>query len=231
MLTPEQFRTRWEKEVVATDKLPDDVRLVTVPSERLTSFRLPQAARDYLSKAGLPKACAPCLSFEETGKGLARLWEVFSPGQWQPIEKVGFEHYLMLGADGEGNPLCIDERDGKVVLLDHELLFEVKQRDSRTIFVNSSIPEFLESLLIYQGASPEAHLKALRELDPPAAQPGTFWSNECSTRTEASPGAVRRILQHPLGRTDTALTRWVWVFIGSALGIALALFLTKFLKR
>jgi len=46
-------------------KLPDDERLVTVPPERLASLRLSPSAREYLSEAGLPKACGSCLSFEE----------------------------------------------------------------------------------------------------------------------------------------------------------------------
>lgn len=82
MLSPQQFKEDWEAEVVAKDSLPDDVRLLVVPVERLTSLRLTEAARHHLAEAGLPKACAPCLTFDEIEKGLPRLWDVFSPGSW-----------------------------------------------------------------------------------------------------------------------------------------------------
>ena len=178
MLTPNQFRSRWEAEVVASDPLPDDCQLVCVPRERLSGFRLSRATQEFLSEAGLPRACAPCLSFEEVGKGLLRLWDVFAPRQWQPTEKTGLEHYLMIGSDGAGNPFCIDERDGRVVMLDHELLFDVKRRDKRTMFVNSGIPEFAESLLVYQNSDEGAHRLAIEQIDPPAIQKGAFWSYE-----------------------------------------------------
>ena len=131
MLSPNQFKERWQADVVVREPLIDDLQLVAVPAERLAPLRLPQAAREFLAEAGLPRACAPFLCFEEVSKGLPRLWEVFAPGQWQPHEKAGLEHYLMIGSDGGGNPFCIDERDGKVVMLDHELLFDLKKRDKR----------------------------------------------------------------------------------------------------
>ncbi len=42
----------------------------------------------------------------------------------------------MIGCDGSDSPICVDERDGKVVLVDHELLFDLKRRDARIVFVN-----------------------------------------------------------------------------------------------
>ena len=104
-----------------------------------------------------------------------RLWDVFAPGQWQRSEQTGLEHYLMIGSDGAGNPFCVDERDGKVVMLDHELLFDVKRRDKRTMFVNSSIPQLAESLLVYQNYDDDTCRQAIEQIDPPAIQKGAFW--------------------------------------------------------
>src|SRR5688572_32911819 len=99
MLTPAQFSLRWQSEVLARESVPGDGKLLTLPAQELASVRLPEAARQFLREAGLPKACAPFLSFEEVGEGLPRIWERYSPGQWRPKEKSVFEHYLLLGSD------------------------------------------------------------------------------------------------------------------------------------
>src|SRR6266702_4694202 len=123
MLTPEQFSLRWRSEVVAKDSIPEDVKLLTAPAQQLASVRLPESARRFLAEAGLPKGCAPFLGFEEVGKGLPRIWERYSPGQWRPEEKAGLEHYLLIGYDDEaGNPICVDERDGRVFVVEPERL-------------------------------------------------------------------------------------------------------------
>ena len=232
MLTPKQFKDRWQAEVVSTDPLPDDVRLVTVPADKLASLRLPQLVREYLTEVGLPKACAPCLSFDELGKGLPRLWDVFSPTQWRPNEKIGLEHYLMIGFDGSGNPFCIDERDGKVVLLEHELLFDTKNRNKLTMFVNSGIPQLAESLLLYQHSSPDAHRKALLEIDPPATQKGTFWSYEHSVPEDNQPpNPLQKLLFFRLGSSDSSTARWFWVLLSAAVGILLVVVLNRLLRR
>jgi hypothetical protein len=229
MLAAQQFRDKWQVEVVANSKLPDDERLVTVPPERLASLRLSPSAREYLSEAGLPKACGPCLSFEEGH--LPRLWEVFSPSQWRPEEKVGLEHYLMIGSDGAGNPLCIDERDGRVVLLDHELLFDVRRRDSRTMFVNSGIPEFAQFLLAYHRSPSGSYWPAFCEIDPPATEKGAFWSYERPGTNDQKQNVLWRVLCFRLGRSDTFGTRWFWILIAAALGLILALVINKWFRR
>jgi hypothetical protein len=48
------------------------------------------------------------------------------------------------------------------------------------MFVNSGIPEFAESLLVYQNSSPQFHRQTLREIDPPALQKGAFWTYQHS---------------------------------------------------
>ena len=185
MLTPEQFSLRWRSEVVAKDPTPEDVKLLTAPAQQLVSVRLPESARRFLAEAGLPKGCAPSLGFEEVGKGLPRIWERYSPGQWRPEEKVGLECYLLIGYDDDaGNPICVDERDGRVVEIEHELLFNPKAREARIMFINSGISELAESLLVFQTTSPRERLKELARVDPPAVIKDAFWSRKATAERE-----------------------------------------------
>lgn len=86
----------------------------------------------------------------------------------------------MIDFDGAGSPFCIDERDGRVVLIDHELLFDMKRRNKMVMFVNSGVPELAESLLVYQHSSPKLHQHTLRGIDPPALEKGAFWTYQYS---------------------------------------------------
>ena len=187
MITPKEFAARWQAEVVEAleapdevkDQLREDLKLVTPPPERLTALRIPEDARQFLAEAGLPKSCGPFLTFEEVAQGLPRLWEVYSPGQWTARELVPMEPYLMLGSEGAGDPICLDERDGRVVLLDHEIHF----REVRA-FVNCSLPQLAESLLIYETVPAESRSEELRRIDPPAVEKGAFWWHETRLETQ-----------------------------------------------
>jgi|ERR1043166_984069 hypothetical protein len=176
--TPTNFKSRWLAEVVRNDPLPDDVQLITAAAPRLADTRLPESARQFLAEAGLPKSCAPCLTFEEVGKGLPRIWELYSPTEWNAEEKRPVEHYLMIGGDGCGSPVCVDERDGRVVVVDHELFSDPERLAARIQLVNSSIPLLAEALLIVNALPMRMRRDALLILDPPALTKGSFWSYE-----------------------------------------------------
>jgi hypothetical protein len=179
MLTPDQFVERWLAEVVATSAFPETDKLVTLPSHRVAEFPLlPETARHFLTQAGLPQSCAPCLTFDDLTDGLRHLWEVFSPGQWTPEERQGLEHYGVIGSDGAGNPICVDEREGRVVLVEHELLFDPKSEERRVTFVNSSIAQLAESLFLVSTLPSSSRLEAIEQIDKAAAAKATFWSYE-----------------------------------------------------
>ncbi len=183
MITPQEFSARWQAEVVSRDPVPDSVKLLRATAHSLASARLPDATRRFLIEAGLPQSCAPFLCFGEVGEGLPRVWDVYAPRpQWRPEEKIGLEYYLMIGSEGSGNPICLDERNGSVVMLDHELLFDPKAREKRTVFVNSGIPELAECLLLFETSAPRARLAALGQADPPAVRKGAFWFSETDER-------------------------------------------------
>lgn len=179
---PQEFRTQWNSEVVA--KLEDeDTKLVCAPASPYLE-RLPVATRAFLREVGLPESAAPCLTFTEVGKGLARLWEVYSPKpEWKPEEKKPVETCLMLGSDGAGSPICIDERDGTIVLLDHELPFDAKRLLKRITFINSSVSQLAECLLEYNANLESPSLDKVREIDAAAASPNTFWFMEVNAVT------------------------------------------------
>jgi hypothetical protein len=176
MLTPDQFIARWQEEVAT--KITGDEGLVTAPPELVAACPLTEQTRRFLIEAGLPKSCAPCLTFDELADGLQRLWDVYSPGQWAPNEKLELEHYGLIGSDSSGNPICVDERDGRVVLLDHELLFDVRHRESRIMLVNSSVCQLAESLLAVNSLPSAVRPEALERIDEPAMAKGTFWFDE-----------------------------------------------------
>ncbi|MDF1746910.1 MAG: SUKH-4 family immunity protein, partial [Gimesia sp.] len=110
---------------------------------------------------------------------------------WQ--QGAGFRRYRIIGSNGSGDPVCIDEvENGQVVYLNHDFNF-------KRVLINSSIPALAESLVVYRefirevqkrngedawldGDIPEDVLESidgeLKRIDPAGMQPGCFWSFE-----------------------------------------------------
>ena len=102
--------------------------------------RLPLAAEDkaFLVQAGLPADAAPFLTFDAPKS--ADLPTVAE--QWGVADEL--RRYRVIGSDGSGNPIVLDEKsEGEVVWLDHE------NRFSRAL-MNKSIRQMAESLLAYR---------------------------------------------------------------------------------
>jgi hypothetical protein len=123
----------------------------------------------------LPTEAAPCLSFDHAASP-AQLWEVFaSPPEWSDTEREQLASYRMIGSDGAGNPLCIEQDTGAVVLLDCEDRFRTRQ------FVNNSVCQLAECLLAYMGEQdPERFRAVLRAIDPAALAEKSFWWHEAA---------------------------------------------------
>ncbi len=129
MLLPKEFIDRWGE---------DDGAIVAFPKKNLERLALPEAAQAFLSEAGLPKDAAPFLTFSAPDSG--ELPTVAA--QWNQPE--AFASYRVVGSDGSGNPIALDENNnGEVVLLDHENKFA-------RVLVNTSIQQLAESLLAYR---------------------------------------------------------------------------------
>jgi len=123
----------------------------------------------------LPEVCAPCLSFRES-EAPARVFDVYSfPEDWTAEERAQLASYTMIGQDGAGNPICVEDPSGTVVLFDHEDWFRTRQ------FVNSSVGQLAECLLAYMGEHDEARFRsAVLAIDSRAINERSFWSHEAA---------------------------------------------------
>ncbi|MDM5155418.1 SUKH-4 family immunity protein [Bacillus sp. DX1.1] len=183
MISPKEFCDRWnEKKDGPLNKLDGDM---------LQHTNLSIDTRRFLSEAGLPKSAAPFIEFDNPTELMQNVTRKFG----MPID---FEFYWLIGSNGSGDPLCIDERTDKVVYLHHDNNYE-------EIFINSSIHQFAESLLLFSKLIDEAiHLNGefafleneipesvriwfeneLKRIDSKALEKNTFWSEEIENLTE-----------------------------------------------
>ncbi len=118
----------------------------------------------------LPTEAAPFLSFDEAERG-PRLWVVFGPkDSWSAADKKRVAGYRVIGSDGCGNPICLEDGTGFVWMLDHEDHFSTRR------FVNSSVSLLAESLLACIGERKASRLlAAIKKIDPPGAAKKSFW--------------------------------------------------------
>jgi hypothetical protein len=150
MIGPAEFVAQWN-ELSEHYEPAGDFDLLSVDPAALEGMEIPAYAKQFLAEAGLPKKAAPGLTFSETGDGLPRLWEVYSPGEWTDEEMEPIANYRVIGSAADDRAICIDEAEGgRVVLLNPEDGFAARE------FVNSSIPQLASCLLIYQYAWDEA---------------------------------------------------------------------------
>lgn len=121
----EEFKRNW------------DGRLVQFPASSLKGIKIPKGAQEFLTVAGLPDECSPDLSFEAPDEGvLPRLSdEIDAPGE--------FDHLRVIGYTGDGDTVCLDETDdGAVVVVVHD-------RDNEVQFVNTSVHQLAQTLLLF----------------------------------------------------------------------------------
>jgi hypothetical protein len=178
MLTPKEFVARWGKA---------DVPLIRFPKQAVDHLSLSDEDKAFLAEAGLPKDAAPFLTFEAPASGqLPTVSE-------QLAQTTAFAAYRVIGSDGSGNPIALDENNtGEVVLLEHENKFV-------RVGINKSVWQLAESLLAYRklvydsqeefgenafldGQVSEATRKELRQklttIDPASVKAGCFWHGE-----------------------------------------------------
>ncbi len=172
MITPQEFKERWEK-------IPDD-RLVAFPESSLSDVPLGSDARALLIEAGLPAEAAPFLDFGPPKSGtLERVSAVWH----QPS---AFDRYRIIGGNGSGDPVCLDETTaGEVVYLNHDNRF-------KRVLMASSVFSLAECLLQLRDVVAQAGgdteqvpqeqysglLARFRSIDPATSGKGGFWERE-----------------------------------------------------
>ena len=159
--------------------MPDD-RLISFPDSSFADVRVPPDARTFLIEAGLPAEAAPCLDFGPPKKGtLERVSTIWH----QP---PAFDRYRIIGGNGSGDPVCIDEAtNGEVVYLNHD-------NDFKRLLMASSVFSLAECLLELRDVIVKAGedtervsqqeydmlLARFRVIDPASSGKGSFWEQE-----------------------------------------------------
>lgn len=142
-IEPEEFVQRWSAE--------DSEGLLQLDEDQAQEYGISEETMRFLVEAGLPAEAAPGIAF--LGEGQAgRLWEVWGLDEEETkYAQEEFSSYLLIGSDGGGSPVCIDtENNDIVVMLDHNYGFQA------ITFVNSSVQQLAESLLVYRALVDEA---------------------------------------------------------------------------
>ncbi|MCG2614730.1 hypothetical protein LZZ85_10580 [Terrimonas sp. NA20] len=122
-----QYWTDHEEELCKFDSL------------QLKDPRLLRSTIDFLINCGLPRNCAPGLSFETYNDvAVPTSNTVFN------IDIDGLDSYFMIGSNGCGDPVCVDlDHDNEIVYLNHDNYFD-------RIFINSSIHQLAECIIRYR---------------------------------------------------------------------------------
>ena len=177
-----EFTSRWgtvvekqrvKAEAAGVPEVADDLNLITAPSAILYTPSFPSAAAQFLVEAGLPGSCAPFLTFDAVARGPLGLVQYYGVHQFEPSDLPRLAPYYVLGADGAGNPLCLDSaEDGEIVMLDHEDRFRTRT------FVAASVATLAESLLAAETLPRKNFIEHLRGFDPRAAERTAFMPGE-----------------------------------------------------
>jgi hypothetical protein len=164
-ITPQDFIKRW-----GTEEEP----LVKVPPQSVRALTIPEDARQFLAKAGLPASAAPFLSFDAVAEGLRPVKDRIRGFKGAAAE------YLIIGGDGGGNPIVLDDK-GEVRLVDPDA-------PGGLTFMNSSVAHLAACLLaaraIYdvddlpRRTLAEMYAKNITQADARAMEPGGYWWSE-----------------------------------------------------
>lgn len=127
MMLPEEFNERWN--------VNKDGPLIKFNSENLISTNFSEGVINFLSIGGLPETPPPYFEFTSSQSLLRSMTHVFN----LPEE---FQRYWLLGTTSFGDPICISEKQEKIVFLNNS-------DDYKEVFMNSSINQFAECLLVY----------------------------------------------------------------------------------
>ena len=102
------------------DSMADSFAERWARKEREYGFEVVAAKMVPCGSVLLPDSAGPCVTFDRAARPLP-IWEVFvSRADWSSAERRRLRDYRMIGSDGAGNPICVEQATGSVVLFDHE---------------------------------------------------------------------------------------------------------------
>ena len=165
-MTPAEFKARFI--ALLPDDIPADLDLgldafASFPADRAAALWIPDVDRVLLTDSGLPEDAAPFLSFGlDTERAL------------MPLD--GFPNSVMIGHNGCGDAICVDQADGgAVVYYNHD-------NHMQRILMNSSLHAFAASLCAYSSFMRTKDADAFRleisTIDPVASASDSFWISE-----------------------------------------------------
>jgi hypothetical protein len=171
-ISPQEFKARFAENML---DLPPDLRrrlggFIQFPKRLVQSLNVSQSDKAIMSVSGLPKCASPFLSF---GLSPDRILQPVSDAQGLPDS---YSRYRMIGNNGSGDMICIDEADqGAIVYLNHNWNMQV-------VFMNSSTTALAECLCIFakfvKHKDANACRRELGQVDPAAMTSGAFWPGE-----------------------------------------------------
>ncbi|MFJ8524111.1 SUKH-4 family immunity protein [Bacillus cereus] len=127
MILPEEFNDKWD--------VNKDGPLIKFNSKDLMSTNFSDDVKKFLSIGGLPETPPPYLEFTSSQSLIRSITNVFN----MPEE---FQKYWFLGSTSSGDPICIIEKQENIVFLNNS-------DNYKEVFINSSINQFAECLLVY----------------------------------------------------------------------------------
>ncbi len=164
-MNPQDFKKLWVNK---------EDSLESFDSSSIKDLQTDSLTKEHLF-SGLPKDAAPFLSFgpchDANLQSVAEQFEL----------EIEFDHFKIIGWNGYGDPIAIDEKNNNIVYLNHDDEFGY-------VFMNSSIGQMMQFLLIFRefidltNAEPiEKHqelfksaIAKLNTIDPIAIQEGTW---------------------------------------------------------
>src|ERR1041385_7970093 len=126
-MTPQDFAKRWRWE-----------NLVKPPENSLKNLKLPDETKFFLLEAGLPVTTETqhSINFSMLSSGIQKLSDCIEKGERQDK----YRSFLRIGATAAGQ-ICLEEITGQV--------FVIYPKLDKTRFVNSSVSQLAESILVY----------------------------------------------------------------------------------
>jgi hypothetical protein len=156
-------------------------------ADSLSNFGFQESTLSVLSTVGLPFQAAPFLSFNQT------LAEFQSLDTYFQLEDSTWKRFIIIGADGAGNPIVLDTNtQDEVLLLDHDNDFvALPVAQSLLILLGCLVvySQFVDEVVTSRGSG--AYLKAnfidaqftslreaLRTVDSQTVKSKGFWHDE-----------------------------------------------------